>query len=331
MMKYPIHKDFRMVPSVSMHFSRVPVAVVNAVSRLIRYFQFKPRPDVEVRDLRIPGGKSGVKLKIFRPTANPEKRQRACLVYFHGSAFFLTYVGSHLNSVAEYAARLDAVVVFVEYTLDVFPAGFNDAYDATLWVRDHADALGIDARCMLVAGDSAGGNLAATVAQKAVDENTVSFLGQLLIYPVTDHSCSSASVAKFVDVPMWTGVSNRRMWKKYLENYAADSVPPYAAAAGRENLHGLPSAYVELAEFDPLHDEGMDYAKRLEAHGVAVEINDTKGTVHGYDGLAPCNPICIDAMERRIAFMKHCLRARVPDSPFLAQNAQETGTVDERE
>jgi acetyl esterase len=308
--KYPMHKDFRMVPSMNMRFSRVPVAVVNAVSRLIRFFQFKQRPDVEVQDLNIPGGKNGVKLKVFRPTANPENRQHACLVYFHGGAFFLTYLGMHLNSAAKYAARLDAVIVFLEYTLDTFPAGFNDCYDATMWVRDHADTLGIDANRLLVGGDSAGGNLAATVAQKAFDENTVSFLGQLLIYPVTDRSCSSESVEKFVDVPVWTGVSNKRMWKKYLENYSSVSIPPYAAAADREDLHGLAPAYVELAEFDPLHDEGLEYAKRLANHGVEVEINDTKGTVHGYDGLAPRNSISVDAMNRRIAFMERCLRAR---------------------
>jgi len=303
-----MHKDFRLVPSMNMRFSRVPVAIVNAASKALCFIQYKPRPDVEVQDICIAGGKNGVRLKIFRPAANPENRQRACLVYFHGGAFFLTYVGSHLNLAADYAARLDAVVVFVDYALDVFPAGFNDCYDATLWVRDHADELGIDAGRLLVGGDSAGGSLATTVAQRALDENSVSFLGQLLVYPVTDRSCSSESVEKFVDTPIWTGVSNKRMWEKYLEKYPADQIPPYAAPADREDLHGLAPAYVEVAEFDPLHDEGLEYAKRLEEHGVSVEINDTKGTVHGYDGLAPHNPISMDSVNRRIAFMERCLR-----------------------
>jgi acetyl esterase/lipase len=290
-----------------MRFSRFPVAAINAASRLLRFFQFKRRRDVEIQDLHIPVAGNGLKLKIFRPTAHPENRQRACLVYFHGGAFFLTYVGSHLNAAAEYAARLDAVVVFVEYTLAAFPAGFNDCYDAVLWVRDHTDLLGIDAHRLIAGGDSAGGSLAATVVQKAFDENTVSFRGQLLIYPVIDHACSSESAQKFVDVPIWTGVSNKRMWKKYLENYAPDNIPPYAAPAARKDLHGLAPAYIELAEFDPLHDEGLEYATRLKNDGVEVEINDTKGTVHGYDALAPRHPIPVDAMNRRIAFMKRCL------------------------
>lgn len=307
--KYPIHKDFAKFPPVHMRFSRLPVAVVNTASRAIRYFQWRPRPDVDVEEIRIPYGKHGVGLKIFRPTARPEHRQRPCLVYLHGGAFFLTYAGSHLNSAAAYAARLDAVVIFVDYTLGAFPDGFNDCYAAALWVRHHADTLGIDARLMLVGGDSAGGGLAASMAQKALDEGTIAFRGQLLIYPVTDRSCTSASAAAFVDVPIWTGVSNKRMWKQYLRAYPAADVPPYAAAADRRALQGLPPAYVELAEFDPLHDEGRDYAERLKEHGVAVEINDTKGTVHGYDALAPQHPVTVDAMQRRIAFLARCLHA----------------------
>ncbi len=308
--KYPIHKDFGKLPSVNMRFSRPPVAAVNAASRLLRYFQFKPRPDVAIQDLQIPGGKNGVRLKIFRPIANPEHRQRPCLLYLHGGAFFLTYAGSHLNSASAYAARLDAVVVFVDYTLGAFPGGLNDCYDAVCWVRDNADTLGIDARQLLVGGDSAGGGLAATLVQRAFDEGTVTFRGQLLIYPVIDRSCTTASATTFVDVPIWTALSNKRMWKQYLKGYPAANIPPYAAAADRNALHGLPPAYVELAEFDPLHDEGWDYAKRLKDHGVEVEINDTQGTVHGYDALAPRNPVTVDAMNRRIAFLQRCLHTQ---------------------
>lgn len=308
--KYPMHKDFRFAPRLNMRFSRVPVAMVNAGSRVLRYFQYKPRPDVTLHDLTIPGGKNKVRLKIFRPAAGPENRRRACLIQLHGGAFFLTYVGSHLNLAAEYAARLGAVVVFVDYALAPFPAGFNDSYDASIWVRDHADTLGINPDLLLIEGDSAGGSLAAAVVQRAHDEKSLSFLGQVLIYPVIDHSCTTVSAVEFMDTPIWTGVSNKRMWKKYLQDYAAASIPPYAAPASREYLRGLPPAYIELAEFDPLHDEGLAYAKRLKASGVEVEVNDTKRTIHGYSALAPRNPISVDSINRRIAFMERCLSAQ---------------------
>jgi len=158
--KYPVHKDFRKIPAVNQSFSRVPVAALNLIIKATRYFQFKPRPGVEVRDLDILARKNMVKVKIFRPTKNPENKKRPCLVYFHGGAFALTYVGPHLNSVNDVADRLDAVVVFVEYTLTnqaPFPAGFNDCYDATVWAAEHADDLGIDAQRLFVGGDSAGG------------------------------------------------------------------------------------------------------------------------------------------------------------------------------
>ena len=145
--------------------------------------------------------------------------------------------------------------------------------------------------------------------RKARDEKRMSLRVQLLIYPVIDRSCSSESVKKYRDTPIWTGVSNERMWKKYLENCADNDMPQYAAAADRKELSGLPPAYVELAEFDPLHDEGLDYAKRLKDAGVKVELFDTKGTIHGYDDIARKNPVSIDAMNRRIAFLQNCMNA----------------------
>ena len=114
---------------------------------------------------------------------------------------------------------------------------------------------------------------------------------------------------RFRDTPIWTGVSNERMWKKYLEDYPDHDVPQYAAAADRKDLSGLPPAYVELAEFDPLHDEGLDYAKRLKDAGVESELFDTKGTIHGYDDIARKNPVSIEAMNRRIAFFQRCMNA----------------------
>lgn len=305
--RYPIHRDFRGLPTFHMRFSRVPVAAVNAMTRVLRFFQYKPRPDVVVADHRFPGGKDGIRVKVFRPAAAPGNTPRPCLLYLHGGAFFLTYAGPHLNAAAAYAARLDAVVVFVDYPLDPFPVGLDACHDAAMWVHAHAETLGVDAERVLVGGDSAGGALAATLAQRLHDEGIVSFRGQLLIYPVADRSCSTASAREFVEVPIWTAIANRRMWQRYLERYPADSIPPYAAPCDRENIEGLPPAYVELAEFDPLHDEGLAYAQRLEVCGVPVEVNDTKGTVHGYDALAPRNPVSIDAMNRRIAFLRRCL------------------------
>ena len=312
--KYPIHRDFAFIPSINQRFSRFPVAVTNALITFSRIIQRTARPGVDVLDRYIPGRLNPIRLKIFQPTSDSKNTKRPCLVYFHGGAFALTYCGPHLMAAAAYADRLNAVVVFVEYTLmnrAAFPAGFNDCYDATVWTCENANTLGIDETHLFVGGDSAGGGLAATVAQKALDENSVSIGGQLLIYPVTDRSCATESVKKFRDTPIWNGVSNERMWKKYLERYSEKDVPQYAAAGDRKELSGLPPAYVELAEFDPLHDEGLDYAKRLEAAGVKVDIFDTKGTIHGYDDIARKNPISIEAMNRRIAFLQRCINADV--------------------
>lgn len=308
--KNQIHRDFRFCPAVHMGFSRFQVSLMNGALRLANRFLFTPPPDVNVQDHTFPGNTRTVAVKVFRPANDPGSRERACLVYFHGGAFALTYGPGHLHSAAAYALRLDAVVVFVDYTLTnegTFPEGFNDCYDATLWSASHAEVLGISREKIFVGGDSAGGNLAATVAQKVHDARSFPLLGQLLIYPVADRLCATESAKRFLDTPIWTGVSNERMWRKYLEKYPDGEAPKYAAAADRVDLGGLPPAYVELAEFDPLHDEGLHYAKRLAEQGVAVDVFDTRGTIHGYDTIAPRNPVSVEAMNRRIAFIERCL------------------------
>jgi acetyl esterase/lipase len=138
-------------------------------------------------------------------------------------------------------------------------------------------------------GDSAGGALAAGVAQKSVDRGGPPVCAQVLIYPVTDHRTSTESALQFTDTPFWRTGSNRNMWKVYLRGSqwartgGSAPPPPYAAPLHRERFAGLPPARVELAEFDPLRDEGRLYAEALEKAGVPVELRLIEGAIHGYD------------------------------------------------
>ena len=187
-------------------------------------------------------------------------------------------------------------------------ASFDDCYDSLLWARQSAQELAIDPRRIVVGGDSAGGALAAGVAQKALDQGE-ELSGQMLVYPVTDSRCNTQSVQDFDDAPLWNSISTRRMWQAYLPGGDHQQPPEYAAPGLRQDLGGLPSAYVETAEFDPLRDEGEHYARALQAAGVSVEMNATQGTIHGYE-LAAENPIVKDAMDRRCAFLSACFQRR---------------------
>ena len=175
--------------------------------------------------------------------------------------------------------------MFVEYRLapkHPFPNGFDDCYEALQWTYDNAELLNINKEKIAVGGDSAGGAMAVSVAQSARDENTIHLCGQLLVYPVVDKDCKTNSVTHYIDTPLWNGKSNRIMWAMYLKSFPGKETPEYAPP-----IHGtltqLPTIYIETAEFDPLHDEGKNYAQQLQISGTDVTLNETLGTIHGYD------------------------------------------------
>lgn len=229
-----------------------------------------------------------------------------CLLYYHGGGFALTYGGAHLKMCQRYASEAGCTVIFVDYRLmpqHPFPGGADDCYLALEWALANAQRLGIDPSRIAVGGDSAGGALAASVSQMCFDRGAAKLCAQMLIYPVTDRDCKTPSATEFTDTPIFNSVANRRMWEAYLCNHIADDRLDYASPIHRENFTGLPPAYVETAQFDPLHDEGMAYAERLNGAGIAVELNDTKGTVHGYDA-ATKSALGEDAIARRVAYLK---------------------------
>jgi len=209
-----------------------------------------------------------------------------------------------------YAQRAQCTVFMVDYRLapkHVFPKAFEDCFAALQWVEKNAVTLGVDVNRIAIGGDSAGGTLAAAVAQKVADDtsggNGPKIRGQLLIYPALDKSSSTESATQFIDTPLWDGVSNKKMWNVYLGNYTGKATPPYAAPSDRQNLSSLAPAYIENAEFDPLRDEAEAYAKRLKAAGVETVFNATKGTVHGYDTVFDSD-ISKQAMQQRLDFLQ---------------------------
>jgi acetyl esterase len=228
------------------------------------------------------------------------------LVYFHGGAFVMEGAPPHVDNAVRYAAEANCTVFFVEYRLapqHVFPAGFNDCYAALLWVIANANQLGIDPTRIAVGGDSAGGTLAAGVAQRALQEDRIALKGQLLLYPAVDLLCTRPSMALFKDVPPFRDASAPRVAKIYLGRAPSRPLPQYSSPIDG-SLSGLAPAYIEIPQFDPLHDQGIDYAKMLMAHGVEAELNEIPGAIHGFDIVAPHSRVSQEAMNRRIRFLQ---------------------------
>ena len=290
---YPLAPEFASQPSITFPANRLVLRAVNLLMRLQRR-GFRWSDQVDVRD-HVIRGREGNEIRVFEIAPKDLSGTAPALVDYHGGGFFLSYAGLHLDAAQRYALEGRCRVFFPDYRLSIahpFPAGFDDCYATLAWVHARAGEIGVDPARVALIGDSAGGALAAGVAQQALDRGENPVCGQVLIYPVTDHETKSESARRFDDTPLWRTGSNRSMWKVYLhgsehlESGGRTPVPPYAAPLHRENFAGLPPAWVEVAEFDPLHDEGCQYAEALQAAGVAVELREAKGAIHGYDLVA---------------------------------------------
>ena len=238
----------------------------------------------------------------------PEKLRSPApaLVYYHGGAFVMKPAPQHFENALRYAREADCLVIFVEYRLapkHPFPAGFNDCHAALRWAVSNAETLGLDKERLVVGGDSAGGGLAAGVAQRALQEDGLLLRGQLLIYPAVDLACSRPSMAAFANVPPFKNASILRIAQTYLGRPVSAGVPPYASPI-HGNFSRLAPVYIETAEFDLLHDQGNAYAQALIDKGVEVELNEIKGGIHGFDLLAASSSVAKDAMQRRIQFLR---------------------------
>ncbi len=300
--KYDIHPDFEKFPVVTLTFNVILLWLINTAMKLQCFFV---RRSLKLAvDHHLITRADGSRLKVFTLKPHGLAKPAPALVYYHGGGFGITYASLHLKSCERYANETGCIVIFVPYRLapkHPFPGGFDDCYAGLQWVITQADSLGIDASRIAVGGDSAGGALAAGVAQKSRDENLVKLCAQLLIYPVLDNTCSTPSATEFIDVPVWNARSNRYMWDMYLIRYRDSATPAYAAP-GHGQLHDLPMTYVETAEFDPLRDEGLRYISALQQQGIEVITNETKQTVHGYDAMAK-SEISKRSMLTRIAFL----------------------------
>ena len=224
-----------------------------------------------------------IRLTIYRPDGLDWAAP--CLVYFHGGGFCLRDAGYIHRYAAQYAQGAQCTVVFVHYrTSDLapFPTPFEDCYAALRWVWDNAPMLRIDRARLAVGGDSAGGALAAACALRSRNEGGPTLCFQMLVYPVTDSRMQTASMKKFTDSPLWNAQLNRKIWEIYLRD-DDNGMPEYAAPMLAADFFGLPPAYVEVEEFDCLHDEGVAYAQALRAAGVEIQLEDVPGTFHGFD------------------------------------------------
>jgi acetyl esterase len=258
-------------------------------------------PPVPFEDRTIPGPAGAISVRVYTPQAESPP----VLVYFHGGGWVLGSSRTHHGVTATLAQDVGAVVISVDYRLapeHPFPAALEDAWAAVQWAAEHAEELGARPGALAVAGDSAGGNLAAIVARKARDSGLPLAL-QILIYPVTDADLESASYRECAEGYFLTRDGMRWFWESYLAD--GDWFQPDASPLRADDLSGVAPALVLTAEFDPLRDEGEAYAHRLEEAGVPVTLTRYDGQFHGFVRM----PGVIDRARDALAEMTAALDA----------------------
>lgn len=299
MKQYSIHPDLKKYRYFKLPLSPKILPLLNRLNRL-SLKHIKTPEECSERSYQIPGYKGDL-IDVYVISPKGIETNAPCIIFLHGGAFVLGMSNYHKSLAYEYALKTPCKVIVVDYRLAPdypFPYGLEDSYAALTWTYEHAGQLGIDVNKIALVGDSAGGCLAAGVTHLAAERGIPQVKYQMLIYPVTDARQQTESIKNYIDTPMWNSKLTEKMWVLYLH-----CVDPRlfikASPMEADSFDGLPPAYVEVAEFDCLRDEGIAYAQKLRAFGIEVDLNETKGTIHGFE------------VAKKSELVKQCIAYRI--------------------
>lgn len=293
--------------AVKVPFHKAVIACANPYQTLSLCLTGIPK-EVKHRKFSIAGYREKrFRVDAFEPAGGEETLPG--LLYVHGGAFCYKASVYHKKLACIYAAKANCRVYFPDYHLMPeypYPAAYEDVLALYRYMTDYAEELGIDRERIGVAGDSAGACIAALLCNHYRSEKLKQPCLQMLVYPLTDFQMQTDSMKKYTDTPLWNAKNHKKALQYYCghlqeeEKYAA--FPMYSSLPG-----DIPDTYIETAEYDCLHDEGVLYGKRLQEAGVNVTINETRGTIHGYDS-ALHTQIAKRNIRKRIRFLQRAFR-----------------------
>ncbi|MCD8379307.1 MAG: alpha/beta hydrolase [Lachnospiraceae bacterium] len=289
-MKYDLLPEFQKYSWIQMPVQPV---LLKAANRFMPVIQHGRRLDSRLLSKTIHFGEFTAKL--IRPK---DREIDAVLIYYHGGAFVLKAAAYHKNLAQTYALQANCAVLFVDYRLAPkykFPVPVMDCFEAYCWALEN-----FPSSRLAVGGDSAGADLAMSVMLMARNKGKRMPDGQMLIYPGAASHSDTVSMQRFQDTPMWNSVLNEKALDLYANREDRDD--PLFMPLLADSFSGFPPAYVETAEFDCLHDAGIQIAERYRADGIEVILNETAHTMHGYD-IAENSPYVKEQARKRISFL----------------------------
>ena len=302
MKKYAIKKEF-------FPFSHFTPPINKSFLSLSAYFMKAPKMIFKDKEINIEKylvkSYDNEQIECLMISPNKVDDELPCLIYIHGGGFVLKAAGYHYKNAVKYAKRLKCRVFFINYRLAPkypHPIFFEDCYYSVDWLFNHSEELGIDKNRIGIAGDSAGSTLAVGMSIMVKErKHPIKFLFQMLPYPFLDARNNSESCKKYIDTPMWnsrlsTKIKDMTKVDKNNHNYL------YYSPVELDNFDFFPPTYIETAEFDCLHDDGILFAELLTNNGIEVMLNETKGTIHGFDIVQKAETT-IMVIDDRISFM----------------------------
>ena len=231
-----------------------------------------------------------------------------CIVFFHGGGIMLKAVEAHYQFAKWYVEKTRCKVVITDYRLMPryrYPYATMDCYRTYEWVIDHADELQINKNRIIFTGDSAGATLSAAVSFMARDNNLTMPIGVLMSYPALDRRMNTESMKRYTDTPVLNSKLAGMYWNEYLRN-ATPTRPEYASPLEADSFDKFPSTYIEVAEFDCLHDDGVLFAEKLKSANIPVELNEVPGACHGFEVVLDSR-IVHEALDRRVSWINRLI------------------------
>jgi acetyl esterase len=265
-------------------------------------------PIGKVENMTVPGPAGPIPVRLYTPMGGGT--MRPAIVFYHGGGWVIGSLETHDALCRQLANESGCKVVAVDYRLapeHKAPAAFDDAFAVAQWVETNAPSLEIDANRLAVAGDSAGGNLAAAVSIAAKHKGAPKISYQLLIYPTLQMRPNTQSMKDFAEGYFLERKTMDWFYDQYLPSEADINDPRYSPLAASD-LAGVPRAYIVTAGFDPLKDEGKAFADKLNRAGVAAVYVNYDGMIHGFFNMSAAVPSAKQAISAAASAVKEALK-----------------------
>ena len=263
-----------------------------------------------IKKVKIPVGEHKLKLLVLKPLERKNSGSPGApgVLWIHGGGYQSgTAKEVFATRALSLVVKFGAVLIAPEYRLSKkhpYPAGLNDCYAALVYLKEHAEELGVRSDQLMVGGESAGGGMTAALCMLARDKKSVNIAYQMPIYPMLDDRDTPTNADNHAR--NWNSEKNRKAWKRYLrESYGTDIVPIYAAPARCTDYHGLPPCYTYVGDIEPFYWETLEYVRQLKEAGIEADCDVYQGWFHAYDVFFPAKKEvreCIKRFEEHFAY-----------------------------